>query len=567
MKTFRPTLKNCKILGLALLLTASGFASQLLFAQPACAPAPSGLVSWWRLEGNADDFIGTNSATLSGHPSFTNGEVGLALTLDGSHDYGVIRASPTLDVGVAQGLTIEAWINPADISQLRPIAEWNDGAGNIGTLFWISVAASFAGGPGSLFGSIGDLSGGTHQISTTTGLLSANLFQHVALTYDKPSGTTAIYLNGNPAAQTNLGSFPPQTRSPLYLGWRPSGPFSGIYFKGELDELGLYNRALTAAEVKSIFVAGSAGKCVSPTAPLITTQPHDQSVFVGQSASFSVAASGSAPLTNQRYFNSNAIPDATSATLLISNTSSNDAGSYFVIVANASGSVTSRVATLLVQPLPPCAPLATGLVSWWPLEGDADDSFGVNPATLFGSPLFGAGEVGQGLSFDGVNDYAKVAASPSLNVGAGDGFTVELWINPSDVAHLRPMLEWNSGTGSIGTLFWVAVPTSFGGGSGSLFGSVGDLSGGTHQISTTTGLLSTNSFQHVALTYEKASGAAAIYLNGVAVAQTNLGSFTPQTTYPLYFGLRPSGPFSGIYFEGIMDEIGLYSRSLTATEI
>ncbi len=567
MKTVRPTNQNSQILGLVLILTAFGLASQRTFAQAVCAPPPTGLVSWWQLEGNAGDFIGTNAATLAGSASFATGEVGLALTMDGSHDYGVIPASPSLDVGAADGLTIEAWINPSDISQLRPMAEWNDGAGNIGTLFWISVAASFAGGPGSLFGSIGDLSGGTHQISTTTGLLTANVFQHVALTYDKPSGATAIYLNGSPVAQTNLGSFTPQTRYPLYLGLRPSGPFSGIYFKGKLDEVGLYNRALSAGEVQSIFIAGSAGKCVSPTAPLITTQPHDQAVFVGQSASFSVIASGTAPITNQWYFNTNTIPDGTNTTLLISNTSSNDAGAYFVIVANAFGSVTSSLATLEVKPLPPCAQPATGLVSWWPLDGDADDTIGTNRATLFGSPLFDAGEVRQGLSFDGVNDYAKVAASPSLNAGAGDGLTVEVWINPADVAHLRPIVEWNSGAGSIGTLFWVAVPTSFGGGPGSLFGSVGDLSGGTHQISTATGLLATNVFQHVALTYDKASGAAAIYLNGVPVAQTNLGSFTPQTSYPLYFGLRPSGPFSGIYFKGIMDEVGLYSRALTATEI
>ena len=56
------------------------------------------------------------------------------------------------------------------------------------------------------------------------------------------------------------------------------------------------------------------------------------------------------------------------------------------------------------------------------------------------------------------------------------------------------------------------------------------------------GILSTNSFQHVALTYDKGSGLAVIYLNGAMVISNNWGSFTPQTTYPLNIGRRLGQP-------------------------
>ncbi len=89
------------------------------------------------------------------------------------------------------------------------------------------------------------------------------------------------------------------------------------------------------------------------TPPSITSQPQNQSAALGQGALFSVGASGSAPLTYQWYFNTNTlITDATNLSHTISSVSSNDVGSYHVIVANSSGSVTSAVATLTLTAAP-----------------------------------------------------------------------------------------------------------------------------------------------------------------------------------------------------------------------
>ncbi|HVM59823.1 MAG TPA: immunoglobulin domain-containing protein [Verrucomicrobiae bacterium] len=99
---------------------------------------------------------------------------------------------------------------------------------------------------------------------------------------------------------------------------------------------------------------GSPGP-VNPTPPSISSQPLGLSVLQGQSASFTVVATGTMPLSYQWYYNlSTAIGGGIGATLTITNVQLSDAGSYSVIVANSAGSATSSVATLTVSvPVPP----------------------------------------------------------------------------------------------------------------------------------------------------------------------------------------------------------------------
>lgn len=86
----------------------------------------------------------------------------------------------------------------------------------------------------------------------------------------------------------------------------------------------------------------------SSTAPSITTQPANQSVSPGGTATFSVVASGSPTLFYQWRKNGTAIPGATNATFSIASAQTGDAGSYDVQVANCAGTITSTAATLTV---------------------------------------------------------------------------------------------------------------------------------------------------------------------------------------------------------------------------
>ena len=92
------------------------------------------------------------------------------------------------------------------------------------------------------------------------------------------------------------------------------------------------------------------------TAPTITSQPKSQTVNVGDSATFSVTATGTEPLSYQWYKNSSMISGATSSSYAISSVNTSDAGSYFVVVSNSIGSATSSVATLTVN-APASAPV------------------------------------------------------------------------------------------------------------------------------------------------------------------------------------------------------------------
>jgi pectate lyase len=85
------------------------------------------------------------------------------------------------------------------------------------------------------------------------------------------------------------------------------------------------------------------------TAPAINTQPQDQSIFVGQNATFTVVASGSTPLSYQWYYNNNTLlTNAAGPSLTITNAQVTDTGGYSVIVTNAYGSASSGSANLTV---------------------------------------------------------------------------------------------------------------------------------------------------------------------------------------------------------------------------
>src|SRR5207302_647314 len=100
----------------------------------------------------------------------------------------------------------------------------------------------------------------------------------------------------------------------------------------------------------------------SPAAPSITTQPASQTVTVGQTATFSVVATGTAPLSYQWMKNGTAISGGTSLSYTAPATTSADNGSQFTaVVSNTAGSVTSNAATLTVNPAQPVQTTTTNL--------------------------------------------------------------------------------------------------------------------------------------------------------------------------------------------------------------
>jgi subtilisin-like proprotein convertase family protein len=149
------------------------------------------------------------------------------------------------------------------------VAEVDDLQTN-GVQFWISATntpgttnAGFFSGTastnGCLYADIVDTNFVAHEIYSAPGLIQSNVFQHVALTFDTNSGLARLYLNGTNVATTNLflttgvfTPFVPKTDGDVLLG-RDMSRFTNNYYAGEMDEMSIYRRALSDAEILGIY--------------------------------------------------------------------------------------------------------------------------------------------------------------------------------------------------------------------------------------------------------------------------------------------------------------------------
>jgi predicted Ser/Thr protein kinase len=230
---------------------------------------PPGLVAWWAAEGNANDSIGTNHGVLMNGAGFVAGEAGQAFCFNGSNQYVMVPGSSSLNVGAGGGFTIDCWINPADVSAPQPVFEWdsdpNSDSGT-GVHMWISIPTGApAGGPGCLFANLKNPDY-NFILSTGAGVVTNAGFQHVALSYDKASRVARLYCNGAMVAQgwSPVPDYPPATTGEFDIGKRicrvsnPGGP-PGKVFAGLIDEMHIFNRALSEAEIQAIYDAGGAG--------------------------------------------------------------------------------------------------------------------------------------------------------------------------------------------------------------------------------------------------------------------------------------------------------------------
>jgi hypothetical protein len=149
-------------------------------------------------------------------------------------------------------------------------------------------------------------------------------------------------------------------KAPLSYQWQ----FNGVNLAGVTStNLTLTNVQVTDGGNYVVVVSNSLGTVSSATAvltvltaPTITTQPQNRTNVIGTSASFSVTASGTQPLSYQWMFNGNNLFGATGSSLTLNNVQPTDAGGYSVLITNSQGSITSAVATLTVL-VPPAITL------------------------------------------------------------------------------------------------------------------------------------------------------------------------------------------------------------------
>lgn len=227
-----------------------------------CTPPPANMVSWWAAEGNAMDALGNNDAILGGGATFAPGKVGQAFSLDGTA--GFVEAPDSASLSILGQLTIDAWIKPNNVANIQDIvSKYNSCQGAEQKSYDFALRDS-----GAFQFCVYDGQGGYHCVLTTTAI-TPGVFTHVAGTFDPATQAMKVYFNGvDTLAPVLPGSVDVNvifdSTTPVDIGRTfCAGPNKGPtdYFGGLIDEVEIFNRALSASEVQAIANAGGAGKC------------------------------------------------------------------------------------------------------------------------------------------------------------------------------------------------------------------------------------------------------------------------------------------------------------------
>ncbi len=261
------------------------FAALLLTQASAWAQCPTGISHYWKFNETAQpyrDTVGTNDATCTTCPTATTGRVAGALLFNGStsSDSVNIADDNTFDWGAADNFSIELWMRkPNACTGPEVMVGRVDGT----TMSWslgIDCTAPHAGQVHFQMQSDVSL-----DVWNTT-VVSDGLWHHVVVT--RNSDTTRIYVDGAQegfGAQTYTTGF--ASTVPMNVGWINTGTPS--YYDGILDELALYNRALTLSEIQSHHTLGTSGFGYCNAAPVLAAIGA-KSVNEGANLNFGVSA-------------------------------------------------------------------------------------------------------------------------------------------------------------------------------------------------------------------------------------------------------------------------------------
>lgn len=204
-----------------------------------------------RLVGSVvDDFSGEDNHGTNSGADLEAGSFGNALHfLTANSDKVIIPNSTSLD-GITGAVTIEAWLNPD-----------TDGTGSL----WV-ICKNEAGTADTQYGFYFDYAndriiaylGGTAVGGSTTGYVDKGVWTHVAVTWNDTDDVVTYYVNGVPrGTSSKVGPLTSNGKS-LKLGCRGNGVgLYSNYYKGLLDEIRIYNRRLTEAEIVSNYRLGA----------------------------------------------------------------------------------------------------------------------------------------------------------------------------------------------------------------------------------------------------------------------------------------------------------------------
>ncbi|MCA9291339.1 MAG: hypothetical protein KDA25_09425 [Phycisphaerales bacterium] len=226
---------------------------------PQCAPPPSDMVAWWRFDEaggpTAYESVGGRNGTLGGGAARSpNAYVSHSISFDGIDDRVTVPNHPSLNFGLHGSMSMDAWV-------------WHDPALNPYT--GNSIVSKFSAYKFMTF----PVGFGLHVHLGGSGpmgcykVLPTKAWKHVTVTIDQsvPNQCTILfYVDGLPFGTPNVQPqhFNLSSNDPVLIGssLTPTQAINSPY-GGFIDEVELFDRVLTPAEIMSIYQAGVAGKC------------------------------------------------------------------------------------------------------------------------------------------------------------------------------------------------------------------------------------------------------------------------------------------------------------------
>ncbi len=217
---------------------------------------------------------------------------------------------------------------------------------------------------------------------------------------------------------------------------------------------------------------------------------------------------------------------------------------------------------LAAQPL-------SGMVGWWPGDGNGNDIIGGHNGTLVNGTTFADGMLGQTFSFDGVDDYVDIG--DISEVEGVQKVTWSVWISPDKSSVSYPVIgKYDSYTFPYPGGFIIG---SWGDNKIAFF--ISDTSDNRLVAVTSNPVIGINKWQNIAAVFDgsqpNSTDKIKIYFNGVNQPLTFINTYgfsvIPETTKRLQLGRTRDSLGEEFFFGGCMDEVAVYNHVLSAEEI
>jgi hypothetical protein len=207
------------------------------------------------------------------------------------------------------------------------------------------------------------------------------------------------------------------------------------------------------------------------------------------------------------------------------------------------------------------------IVAHWKFEENdanttAEDSAGDNDGTISGGAarsdtgIVGTGgDASKALNFDGTDDYVQISDDDSISLG-DHNYTIAAWINPDSTSSRRPIAVKTKDANDTEYGFSVIL--------GKLKLDV-EKDDNNQYATTTSNVVGTGSWQHVAVTFDASTTTPIFYHNGVSKSSTNtIDTLPDELSDGLYIGTYGA---AGTYFDGTIDDVRLFNRVLASGEV